>query len=402
MAIETVVAIVLVVAIVGVTSFEVMSSGRAFIVSNRMLTRSSKIQSSRRGVSPRSSSSRPVVGVENATNSKRKKGGSATTATATSSTTTSGTTKRSKHPTAKSSSPPLSSNNELADSIINEMKRRADPHTQAWFTNYVKGSTWIGCKTPIVKQIMKEIMVSTNKNGKNDNNDVANGVVYNDAIVLLKHPASDVKLAGMILLSEYMPVTDLANFDMIDKLENELFLKDATILDDWSTIDWFSIRVLQKIIYNSNDTKVQQNQQESSHSGSNNDGNNDKSHIAYRVLNFTNNATTSLWHRRCGVVPFVQYTNPKNRMKLPIDFPVDLIDACERSLLISPTERFTQTAIAWVLRYTLANSHETNYQKYAFDMIVRHGPLWTKEAKKSFTEKLKPNDPIRTAILSLK
>jgi hypothetical protein len=35
-------------------------------------------------------------------------------------------------------------------------------------------------------------------------------------------------------------------------------------------------------------------------------------------------------------------------------------------------------------------------------MIQRHGSVWTTEAKKSLVEKLKPNDPIRQQILSLK
>jgi DNA alkylation repair enzyme len=127
----------------------------------------------------------------------------------------------------------------------------------------------------------------------------------------------------------------------------------------------------------------------------------DNQHLAYRVLNFTKSKNTSLWHRRCGVVPFVTCTNPKRSCQLPVNFVSRLIDACESSLLHSPKERFTQTGIAWTLRYILTNSNEQNRQE-AFDMIVRHGPIWTTEAKKSLTEKLSISNSMRKTILSLK
>jgi hypothetical protein len=149
--------------------------------------------------------------------------------------------------------------------------------------------------------------------------------------------------------------------------------------------------------------------------------------LADRILQFAtakNNTRTSIWHRRCGIVPFVLHTNNNsnktkaakaNQRCLPTDFTIQLIEACEQNIIRTPQERFTQTGIAWVLRYVLASTstskkltHEdststtTSPRQVALNMILRYPSIWTTEAKKSFVEKLNVNDPIRRTILSLK
>ena len=114
-----------------------------------------------------------------------------------------------------------------------------------------------------------------------------------------------------------------------------------------------------------------------------------------RILDFSRRGT-NLWYRRCGVVCFVNYY--KNRTKLPFDIGTRLVQAAEYSLLASPEERFTQTGIAWVLRYALLEPEDRDA---TLAMIVRHGDLWTVEAKKSLLEKLHKSDPKRTQILAL-
>lgn len=143
------------------------------------------------------------------------------------------------------------------------MIKESDHKTKVWFTSYVKGTTWIGCKTPIVKQIVKNIIKEHDYNkdydDHNDNNvdnnntslvslSLSSKYIYQESIKLLKHDASDVKLAGMILLSEYIPLHELATISIINQLENILFIQNTNIINDWSTLDWFSIRVLQPMI----------------------------------------------------------------------------------------------------------------------------------------------------------
>ena len=117
--------------------------------------------------------------------------------------------------------------------------------------------------------------------------------------------------------------------------------------------------------------------------------------VADGILRFAVEPSNGLWHRRMGVVPFLDWY--KHRLRLPLDFGHRLVDACEANLLASPHERFTQTGIAWVLRYTLVQPEKD----YAASMVYRHGGLWTKEAKKSLVEKLPTSSAMRNKILKL-
>jgi len=247
----------------------------------------------------------------------------------------------------------------LAKRILQGLQDRADTKTKDWFTNYVKGTTWFGCKMPAVREAVKASYQH-----------VDSDTIMTTAIQLLQRQECDAKLAGMLLLSEKMALEELATRQTLSTLEQQVIAPGH--LNDWSSADWFATKVLRKIVFSGNHNLVEQ------------------------VLNFSN-AKTHLWHRRCGVVAFVhQY--PKHRDKLPSDFGSKLIQACETSLLASPEERFTQTGIAWVLRYSLLESLE---REEAREMIVRHGSLWTTGAKKSLTEKLGKNDPVRKQILAL-
>jgi hypothetical protein len=48
-------------------------------------------------------------------------------------------------------------------------------------------------------------------------------LLYNGTIRLLQHEASDLKLAGMIVLSEYIPITELAKIEMVQRMEQDVF-----------------------------------------------------------------------------------------------------------------------------------------------------------------------------------
>jgi hypothetical protein len=273
----------------------------------------------------------------------------------------------------------------LTEAIISGIQQRANPQTREWFTNYVKGTTWIGCKIPVVREAVQEAVgVKKGKKGNKESKSFISPHVFLDAaIILLQHEACDVKLGGMLILSEQMKLQDLATHATLQRLEDDVLLQNK--LDDWSSADWFAIKVLKKIVFSN---------------GKRTDDNDDGSALPQRVLNYTTIANIEgrnyLYVRRCGVVPFLDYG--KHRDKLPPSFGSKLVDACEASLLASSEERFTQTGIAWVLRYILLEGKEKDA---AIKMIIRHGTLWTKEAKKSMVEKLPKNDSRRKKILEL-
>jgi hypothetical protein len=199
-------------------------------------------------------------------------------------------------------------------------------------------------------------------------------VIIDSAVQLLQQDECDIKLSGMLLLSEKTPIEELATKATLQKLEDEVLLPNH--VGDWSSADWFATKVLRKIVFSGDHDLVQQV-------------------LDYTKLRNTNDVDYT-FVRRCGVVSFLFYE--RNRDKLPTDFGSQLIGACERSLIVSPDKRFTQTGIAWVLRYALIQEAEADL---AMQMILRNGTLWSMEAKKSLVEKLNKDDPKRKTILQL-
>ena len=184
----------------------------------------------------------------------------------------------------------------------------------------------------------------------------------------------------MLILSERFPSNGtflLSSTVVLDRIEQSVL--EPNLVNDWSSSDWFAVRVLKKIVLEAPEAMSDE--------------------IVQRVLDYAQNGT-NLWYRRCGIIPFVQYYN--FREVLPSNIGQRLLQACEYSLLASPDERFTQTGVAWVLRYMLSRQTATYAERdAAAAMVVKHGSLWTTEAKKSLTEKLSTTDSLAAKIRKL-
>jgi DNA alkylation repair enzyme len=270
------------------------------------------------------------------------------------------------------------------DRILQGLHDRSDAKTKAWFTNYVKGTVWIGCKVPTVRATIIGVMGEKRspkrlKTADANTQKASTATIMDTAIQLLQHEACDARLAGMLLLSEHYPPELLATMATLDRFDQDIW-QDRTALGDWSSSDWFSNKVLSKIVFYKDD----------------NDNTDRHYLLQHRVLDYTRQPQASLWQRRCGIVSFLHYH--KHPKVLPHDFGAQLIQASQDNLLASPNERFTQTGIAWVLRYVLLLDDKQDAD-LALDFICRHGLLWTMEAKKSFCEKLSQSDARRTKIM---
>ena len=266
----------------------------------------------------------------------------------------------------------VSKNLQVAAQIVSGLHAAAKPETKQWLTNYVKGTKWIGNKVPSIRMVVRETVRNHGKTSKFELSDLLDNSVH-----LLMQEECDVKLAGMILLSESCPIEEMSTMHVLDRLTEQV-LQPEIYITDWSTADWFAMRILRRIAY-ANDS----------------DGNvNADYELTMKIVNFAKDGTT-LWYRRCGIVPFVDYY--KNRDKLPPNFGKIIVDAVEHCLIASPGERFTQTGCAWVLRYALTQEDDT---EYALEMITKHAKTWNTEAKKSMTEKLPTKDPVRKRIMS--
>jgi hypothetical protein len=273
----------------------------------------------------------------------------------------------------------------LASLIVSGLHQNAKPETKEWFSNYVKGTTWIGTKVPTVRKVVQNTIKNSEETTKMKATIYPMHVLIDESIILLQQDECDVKLAGMILLSEFCPIHQIDTArEVLDRLIDQI-LEPQTYITDWSTADWFAVRVLQKIAYGivgGGKSAV-------------NDTSSNNHELALKIVNFARDGTT-LWYRRCGIVTFVNYYN--NRDKLPPNFASTLMNAAEQCLLASPEERFTQTGCAWMLRYALTQKDDADL---AMQIITRHSHLWTTEAKKSMVEKLPSSHKLRKQILLL-
>jgi hypothetical protein len=79
----------------------------------------------------------------------------------------------------------------LVTDVISGLHRKSDAKTKEWFTNYVKGTTWVGCKVPTVRKVVKEVYSQMDHESSTVD-------LLDPAVELLQQPECDVKLAGML------------------------------------------------------------------------------------------------------------------------------------------------------------------------------------------------------------
>jgi 3-methyladenine DNA glycosylase AlkD len=176
----------------------------------------------------------------------------------------------------------------------------------------------------------------------------------------------------MEILSNYIALEATSQY-VLDRLETEILA--AGHISNWSTADWLAGKVLSKIVFAPGGEHVR------------------------RVLDYSRKPNSNLWYRRCGVVSFLKYRKHRESLSKNIKhFGHKLIRSCEACLLASPQERFTQSGVAWVMRYVLVEEQES---AEAMEMVVRNAKFWSADARKSLVEKMKESDPNRKKILSL-
>jgi 3-methyladenine DNA glycosylase AlkD len=186
----------------------------------------------------------------------------------------------------------------------------ADLATKAWFEAYLKGVIpFRGLKLPQVKAITKDWYKSIKSFPLADQTAIA--------FALLAESYSEEKLAGIVLLQEQLipqgaiDQTDLTRFAQV-------FQSGA--IGDWSTCDWFCMRVLATLVKREGETWA-------------------------RAIATWKDAE-NLWQRRASCIPFVTLAKQGDRV-----FPgfTDLILEVGETVVQSD-QRFSQTAVGWLWR----------------------------------------------------
>ena len=181
----------------------------------------------------------------------------------------------------------------------------ADPGTKTWFENYLKHAIgYRGVKTPVVTRIVAGVRSEHRLERLPDDDQLA------VARSLIGESLAEDKFAGILYMQKYL-VRRLQP-DRLLAVAEGLFAQRAFF--DWSTSDWFSVRVLGPLIRRGG------------------------TGTAERIAGWR--TADDLWQRRAAIVPF--------RAVVRDECYHPLIETTV-AVLVGEHERFIQTGIGWVL-----------------------------------------------------
>ena len=230
----------------------------------------------------------------------------------------------------------------MIEDLQAELERRADPAKKAWWENYVKGASFRG--TP-----MAEVRSAVN-GWLESRRGLSTEATKRVACQLIRQPLAEDKLAGVLMLSEHL-IDELA----LDDLPTFRALLAEEHLGDWSSCDWFCVKVLGRMLERSAE----------------------RERIADELIEWTR--SEELWVRRAGIVAFVNLA-PKGDAALP-GLTERVLTGARRNA--ADSRRFAQTSVGWVLRELSATEPEAVRR-----FLAEHGEQLSAEARRAASAKL--------------
>ena len=210
-------------------------------------------------------------------------------------------------------------------SIQRALDARADPKVKAWWEKYMRGVLpFRGVPMAGIREVV-----------------LAHPASKDLALRLLRQKHSEDKIAGILMLQRLeLDVRDLDDFAAL--------FEDGSIAD-WSTCDWFCVKVLGPLIARRGEA------------------------MAQAIAEWRH--SENLWQRRAAGVAFVNLVRRGDYADL-------VLTVCEAP--VQSPERFAQTGTGWLLREL---SHAEPERVAAF--VRRHRKRFSSEGLRMATAKLK-------------
>ena len=191
----------------------------------------------------------------------------------------------------------------LIKPLLASLEAAANPATKAWFEKYLRYAiTYRGVKTPVVRRVMiawyKESQIGTLEEKEQ----------LQIAALLLGQPVAEDKFAGTLMIQKYL--LKQMPYQEILAASEQLYAQGAFY--DWSTTDWYCVRVLGRMLK--------------------------KGEGAARISGWKK--AFNLWQRRSAIVPFSAVVDDPN---------YDAVIAQTIATLVREKERFIQTGVGWVI-----------------------------------------------------
>ena len=232
----------------------------------------------------------------------------------------------------------------VIEDIQRELQRRSDPAKREWWENYVKGTRWRGTPMPEVREVVRAALAGR---------DLGPGELKALAHELMRQPLSEDRIAGILILSEH--ALDQLGPDDLPGFRDLLAGQDAP-LGDWSSCDWFCVKVLGRMLERSPE----------------------RPRIADELLAWT--GSDDLWVRRAGLVAFVNLA-PRGDAALPGLTGRVLAGAARNA---RDGRRFAQTSVGWTLR-ELSKAEPDAVRRF----LDEHGERLSAEARRAAGAKLR-------------
>jgi 3-methyladenine DNA glycosylase AlkD len=239
------------------------------------------------------------------------------------------------------------------DGLIERLQLQLNVHattaTREWWTKYLKGAaSFRGVKMADVRKAV-HAWFKEERLGEH----LSVGLQKNLALMLLKEDHSEDKLAGILFLQEIL--LPQGALDWRSDLPRFARLFDEGYVRDWSTCDWFCVKVLGPLVEQQGEA------------------------CARAICNWRD--ADSLWQRRASVVAFVDLA--KHGEGNFVGFTEMVLDNCTQ--LLGSQERFVQTGVGWVLR-ELSRSDKGRVVGFVEANLDR----FSREALKNATKLLAP------------
>ena len=202
----------------------------------------------------------------------------------------------------------------LIDRLQQRLNARATAATREWWTKYLRGAaSFRGVKMGDIRAALHAWFEEEHVGEV-----LSVGQQKDLALMLLGEDHTEDKLAGVLFLQEIL--LPEGALDWRSELPRFARLYDDGYISDWSSCDWFCVKVLGPLVEQQGESCA-------------------------RAISEWREAD-SLWQRRASVVAFANLAR-KGDQNFP-GFTEMVIDNC--SHLLASQERFAQTGVGWVLR----------------------------------------------------
>ncbi|MBF0278297.1 MAG: DNA alkylation repair protein [SAR324 cluster bacterium] len=220
---------------------------------------------------------------------------------------------------------------ELIQKHQKALATEASEKTKLWWEKYMKGVIpFRGVGIPKNRELLGEWRKA---------NGIDNWTLENQldlALEFFREPIAEDKLAGILLLQNYL----YDKFPWKILLERYEEIYEQELIFDWNICDWFCVRILGATIKENGEQCAE-------------------SIIKWKDADY-------LWQARSSVVPFVNLASESKYYPL-------IQEAC--SVLINRKERFSKTAVGWILR-DISKQNE----KIVISFVENHLKSFSKES----------------------